>query len=65
MARQTLRIEQKSSKENSEKLGFISKLISWRDLRKGLTGFVHPAQPIRISRWKYCEKFFGLGFFIY
>lgn len=58
MVRQTFWIEQKSSKQNSEKLGFISKLISWRDLREGLTGFVHPAQPIHAPRWKFCETFF-------
>lgn len=51
-------VEQKSSKQNSEKLGFVSKLISWPDFREDLTGFVHPAQPIHASRWKFCETFF-------
>lgn len=59
MASQTFWIGQKSSKQNSEKLGFISKLISWRDLREGLTGFLCPAQPTHASRWKFCEMFFG------
>lgn len=59
MASQTFWIGQKSSKQNSEKVGFVSKLISWRDLRKGLTGFVCPAQPTHASRKKFCEMFFG------
>lgn len=52
-------IEKKSPELKSGKLGFVSKLIIWWDLRKGSTVFIHTAHPVLASRWQFCEPCFS------